>query len=81
MPHSKKIRSKSPRWPQTAREAELLRDLEDALSADERAHAFAGALFSLDEGGRKRLLQRLGPETAQVLAPILAGKSSKGSKA
>jgi len=48
-------------------EAALLETLGKCLSAKEIERVLAGALLSLDESGRRRLVERLGEETEVVL--------------
>jgi hypothetical protein len=63
-------------------EGSLRHRLEEALSEDELGRVLTSALLVLDAGGRKRLLARLGPETAAALAPVLAPppRSARGTK-
>ena len=50
----------------------LLRRLEEALSDEEIRRVVASAVLVLDGASQKRLLARLGPETAAALVPALA---------
>jgi hypothetical protein len=54
-----------------AEHASLSKALKAALSAEELSLATTGALLSLDDAGRQRLLERLGPQTAEALRPLL----------
>jgi hypothetical protein len=64
-----------------AKEGALLELLAHGLSEDEIRRVVACALLALDEGGRDRLVARLGGETGETLRRLLGSHGRSGAKA
>jgi hypothetical protein len=76
--------ARGPRKGQRANDAEeerLLELLAHGLSEDEIRRVVACAVLALDEGGRERLLARLGEETGGTLRRLLGSHGRSGAKA
>jgi len=64
-----------------AEEGALLELLAHGLSEDEIRRVGASAVLALDEGGRERLIARLGKETGGTLRRLLGSHGRSGAKA
>ena len=62
----------------TLRGDDLLAELDGCLSQEERRHVLAAALLALDEGGRERMIGRLGEDTGAILLHVLEAKTGRG---
>jgi hypothetical protein len=65
----------------TRQEALLLQQLHGTLSTDEIQHVLASSLLALDDAGRRRLLDRLEPDTRSPLVALLDLHDAKRSVA